>query len=98
MADGGVDRAVLVQGVGAYGFDNEYTLEASTTAGDVFANVVCTDRRAEDATTTLRELVERGARGYRWFMVHDDPRLEEPRALWDLLGSLRVPVVMTFLA
>ena len=31
-------------------------------------------------------------------MVHDDARLEEPRALWDVLGTSRVPVVMTFLA
>jgi predicted TIM-barrel fold metal-dependent hydrolase len=98
MADAGVDRAVLVQGVGAYGFDNDYTLAASTAAPEMFANVVCTDRHAEDATTTLRELSERGARGYRWFMVHDDARLEEPRALWDVLGALRVPVVMTYLA
>jgi len=98
MSDAGVDRAVLVQGVGAYGFDNDYTLAASTAAPEVFANVVCTDRRAEDATTTLRELGERGARGYRWFMVHDDARLEEPRALWDVLAALGVPVVMTFLA
>ena len=53
MADAGVDRAVLVQGVGAYGFDNEYTLAASKAAPEVFANVVCTDRRADDATATL---------------------------------------------
>ena len=98
MADAGVDRAVLVQGVGAYGFDNEYTLSASEATPDVFANVVCTDRRADDAAATVRGLVERGARGYRWFMVHDDVRLEEPRAMWDALGALRVPVVMTFLA
>ena len=98
MADGGVDRAVLVQGVGAYGFDNDYTLSASTDAPEMFANVVCTDRRDEDATMTLRALVERGARGYRWFMVHDDARLEEPRALWDALAALSVSVVMTFLA
>jgi predicted TIM-barrel fold metal-dependent hydrolase len=98
MADAGVDRAVLVQGVGAYGFDNEYTLSASMAAPEVFANVVCTDRRAEDAAATLGDLVERGARGYRWFMVHDDLRLEEPRALWDVLGASAVPVVMTFLA
>jgi len=50
MEDAGVDRAVLVQGVGAYGFDNEYTLEASKNAPNVFANVVCTDRRAEGAS------------------------------------------------
>jgi predicted TIM-barrel fold metal-dependent hydrolase len=98
MDDAGVDRAVLVQGVGAYGFDNEYTLSASLAEPTVFANVVCTDRRAEDAAETLRVLLSRGARGYRWFMVHDDARLEEPRAVWDALGALRVPVVMTFFA
>jgi predicted TIM-barrel fold metal-dependent hydrolase len=98
MADAGVDRAVLVQGVGAYGFDNEYTLAASKAAPEAFASVVCTDRRADDAAGTLRDLVQRGARGYRWFMVHDDARLDQPRALWDALGGLRVPVVMTFLA
>jgi predicted TIM-barrel fold metal-dependent hydrolase len=31
-------------------------------------------------------------------MVHDDARLDEPRALWGALGDLGVPVVMTFLA
>ena len=98
MADAGVDRAVLVQGVGAYGFDNEYTLAASTAAPEAFAGVVCTDRRADDAAGTLRDLLQRGARGYRWFMVHDDARLDEPRALWDALGDAGVPVVMTFLA
>jgi predicted TIM-barrel fold metal-dependent hydrolase len=97
MDDAGVDRAVLVQGVGAYGFDNEYTLSASTATPEKFANVVCTDRRAEDAASTVRGLVERGARGYRWFMVHDDARLEAPRSVWDALGGLWVPVVMTFL-
>ena len=82
MADAGVDRAVLVQGVGAYGFDNEYTLAASKAAPEVFANVVCTDRRADDAAATLaRAARTQGARGYRWFMVHDDARLDSPRAV-----------------
>jgi predicted TIM-barrel fold metal-dependent hydrolase len=97
MDDAGVDRAVLVQGVGAYGFDNEYTLSASIAKPNVLANVVCTDRRAEDPAATVRDLLERGARGYRWFMVHDDARLEEPRAVWDALAVAQVPVVMTFL-
>jgi predicted TIM-barrel fold metal-dependent hydrolase len=89
---------VLVQGVGAYGFDNEYTLAASTAAPEAFGNVVCTDRRDAEPVATLVDLVQRGARGYRWFMVHDDARLDEPRALWGALGDLGVPVVMTFLA
>ena len=100
MDDAGVDRAVLVQGVGAYGFDNDYTLAASTATPGVFTNVVCTDRRTEDVVGILTRLVHTGARGYRWFMVHDDPRLDEPDALWRALGAVAVPmpVVMTFLA
>lgn len=98
MDDADVDRAVLVQGVGAYGFDNDYTLSASTAAPELFANVVCTDRQGDDAVETVRDLVRRGARGYRWFMVHSDARLDEPRALWDALGAMQIPVVMTFLA
>ena len=75
MADAGVDRAVLVQGVGAYGFDNEYTLAASTAAPEAFANVVCTDRRDAEPVTTLIDLVQRGARGSSsrtssWTMNH----------------------------
>jgi predicted TIM-barrel fold metal-dependent hydrolase len=98
MADARVDRAVLVQGVGAYGFDNEYALSASVGAPELFANVVCTNRHGDDAVETVRALIGRGARGYRWFMVHDDERLREPRAVWDALGVMQVPVVMTFLA
>ena len=35
--------------------------------------------------------VAAGARGYRWFCVHDDPRVDEPRALWDALADARRP-------
>jgi predicted TIM-barrel fold metal-dependent hydrolase len=87
-----------VQGVGAYGFDNRYTLAAASESPGAFSNVVCTDRRAPDAVETLTALVRAGARGYRWFMVHDDARLGEPRVLWETLREFGVPVVMTFLA
>ena len=97
MAEAGVHAAVLVQGVGAYGYDNTYTLDAATEAPGVFSSVVCTDRRRVDAVAEVQALVGRGARGYRWFCVHDDPRVLEPRALWDALASAGVPVVVTIL-
>ena len=97
MTDAGVDAAVLVQGVGAYEFDNSYVLAAATGAPDVFSAVVCTDRRADDPAGEVHALVEAGARGYRWFCVGDDSRVDEPRELWDALAALRIPVVVTFL-
>jgi len=97
MAEAGVDAAVLVQGVGAYGYDNTYTLDAAAAAPGAFTPVVCTDRQVADPVAEVRALVDAGARGYRWFCVHDDPRVTEPRALWDALAALGVPVVVTIL-
>lgn len=97
MAESGVDAAVLVQGVGAYGFDNAYALAAAAAAPEVFTVVVCTDRRGPDPVSELHALVAAGARGYRWFCVGDDPRVEEPRVLWAALAALGLPVVPTFL-
>lgn len=97
MVEAGVDAAVLVQGVGAYEFDNSYVLAAAAAAPGVFTPVVCTDRRVADPVGEVRALVDAGARGYRWFCVHDDPRVDEPRVLWDTLAALGVPVVVTFL-
>ena len=99
MAGAGVDRAVLVQGIGAYRFDNSYTLAAAAEAPGVFTSVICTDRSTDDAVATVEALVrERGARGFRWVTFAEDGRLAEPRALWDALAGLGIPVVATMLA
>ena len=93
MADAGVDRAVVVQGVGAYSFDNGYVLDVGAAHPGVLTPVVCTDRTAPDAVRTVGDLVRvRGAQGYRWFAVGDDRRLAEPAGLWRALAALRVPV------
>jgi predicted TIM-barrel fold metal-dependent hydrolase len=97
MAGAGVDAAVLVQGVGAYQYDNRYVLDAAAAAPGALAAVVCTDRTVADPVAEVRALVTAGARGYRWFCVHDDPRVEEPGALWAALSALGVPVVVTVL-
>ena len=97
MREAQVDRAVLVQGVGAYEYDNAYALDAAAAAPGVFTPVVCTDRTVADPVAEVHALLARGARGYRWFCVNDDPRVEEPRGLWDALAAAGVPVVPTFL-
>jgi len=95
LAGAGVDRAVLVQAVGAYSFDNTYVLDATAAQAGTFASVVCTDRAAADPVGAVADLVRgRGAGGYRWFSVGDDPRLAEPAGLWTALAALRVPVLV----
>ena len=99
MADAGVDGAVLVQGVSAYGFDNRYVLDAAAAHPGVFTTVVCTARNEPGSVDELTRLVrDEGARGYRWFTFHGDADVVEPRVLWDTLKTLDVPVVVTFLA
>ena len=99
MADAGVDGAVLVQGIGAYRFDNSYALAAAAEAPGVFTSVVCTDRSTDDAIATVESLVRvDGARGFRWVTFAEDGRLAEPRALWAALAGLGIPVVATMLA
>lgn len=97
MDEGGVAAAVLVQGVGAYEYDNSYALATARAAPGVFTAVVCTDRRVDDPVGPVRSLLDAGARGYRWFCVNDDPRVGEPRALWSALAEWGVPVVPTFM-
>src|SRR5215204_3466998 len=99
MAGAGVDGAVLVQGIGAYSFDNSYTLAAAAEAPRTFTSVVCSDRTGDDAVATVESLVrDHGARGFRWVTFAEDPRIAEPRPLWDALARLGVPVVVTFMA
>jgi predicted TIM-barrel fold metal-dependent hydrolase len=98
MREAGVHRAVLVQGVGAYGFDNRYLLDSAVAYPGVFTSVVCTDRTRATAVDDLTALVRAGARGYRWFTVGDDPRLAEPSVVWDALAAMAIPVVVTILA
>jgi predicted TIM-barrel fold metal-dependent hydrolase len=99
MAEAGVDRTVVVQGVSAYGFDNRYVLDGVAEHPGVLTSVVCLDRTGSGAVDDVEAVVrEQGARGFRWVTFHEDARLDEPRELWDALGHLGIPVVVTFLA
>ena len=65
----------------------------------VFTTVVCTARNEPSSVDVVTRLIrDEGARGYRWFTFHGDTEVVQPRALWDALGALDVPVVVTFLA
>ncbi len=98
MDEAGVDRAVLVQAVGAYRHDNRYVLDAARVHPERTASVVCLDLAAADAPAGLRRaVVEHGARGLRWWAIDGEP-LGEPRAVWDEIGRLALPVVVTTFA
>jgi L-fuconolactonase len=53
MAGAGVDRAVLVQAVGAYTFDNAYAADSAAARPDRFASAACIDPQAETARSAL---------------------------------------------
>ena len=103
MDEAGVGAALLVQGVGAYSYDNAYTVDAAREHPRRFASVVCVDPLADGATATLRRLVEEhGARGVRLFTVTNPEStwLDEDAglALWRESLRLRIPVVVTILS
>ena len=103
MDEAGVGAALLVQGVGAYSYDNAYTVDAAREHPRRFASVVCVDPLADGAAATLRGLVEeRGARGVRLFTVTNPESSwldESPGiALWEESRRLRIPVVVTILS
>jgi predicted TIM-barrel fold metal-dependent hydrolase len=102
MADAGVDRAVLVQAMGAYGFDNDYVLDAAATDRTRFASVVIVDVAGDAAAAarTLRRLAtERGAGGVRLLALGDDwIGSDAASIIWQTAADLGLLVVATLLA
>jgi predicted TIM-barrel fold metal-dependent hydrolase len=98
MAAAGVERAVLVQAVGAYSDDNSYALDAAAADPHRFAAVVMVDPRGPDPAKRLRECVARGAAGVRLFAVRNpDESVAAPayRGLWETAAAHQLPVVVT---
>ena len=98
MDEAGVERAVLVQAVGAYSDDNSYALDAAAADPDRFAAVVMVDPRGPDPAAALRRCAEQGAAGVRLFAVRDhDGSVDAPayRPLWDEAAARDMPVVVT---
>jgi len=103
MDEAGVAAALLVQGVGAYSYDNAYATDAARAHRLRLSSVVCVDPTADEAPATLRRWVhEHGARGVRLFTVTNPEStwLDEPPGyrLWEEAQALGIPVVVTILA
>lgn len=103
MARGGVDRAVVVQAVGAYGYDCAYAIDSVRANPERLALVGSVDMDAPDPATALAELARDSGgllRGVRLFGVHGhepswlgDGRADEVWALAGELGLTVVPVL-----
>jgi L-fuconolactonase len=101
MSAAGVDRAVLVQPMSAYGFDNRYVVDSARRHPDRVAGVVILDT-ADDAGGELRAMARDGVSGVRMFAIANPTlsRVDDPTAqpVWDVAGELALPVIVTILA
>jgi L-fuconolactonase len=102
MRGADVTRAVLVQGVGAYGFDNRYAADAANADPTRFASACAIDAEAEDAVERLRFWIdERGMRGVRLFALsRDGPSwLADPSVdpVWHAALKLGARIIVTIL-
>ncbi len=98
--EAGVDRTVLVQGYGAYGYDNDYAADCARQYPDSFASVCILDQRRTEAPDQLTYWVrERGVSGLRLLtIVEPEPLLDDARTfpLWARAASLAIPIcIMT---
>jgi predicted TIM-barrel fold metal-dependent hydrolase len=103
MAEAGVEKAVLVQAVGAYRFLNDYVADSARRWPDRFAAACCIDVLAEGASETLRYWVqERGVEGVRIFAIAEpsDSWLDDSRTypVWERAQELGIHVIVTAFA
>jgi L-fuconolactonase len=98
MDDARVDAAVLVQAISAYRHDNRYCAYAARRHPERCTSVACIDVTGDDPVAAARDVVEQEQmRGIRWVAIREGG-VREPRALWDTIAALGVPVVVTILA
>jgi predicted TIM-barrel fold metal-dependent hydrolase len=98
MDDTGIDAAVLVQAISAYQHDNRYCADSARRFPAKLTSVACTDLAEPDAVSEVRRVItDEHMRGIRWVAVHAGG-IREPRPVWDAVGALAVPVVVTILA
>jgi L-fuconolactonase len=100
MTAAGVDRAVLVQPMSAYGFDNRYVIDSARMHADRLASVVILDT-VDDPARRLRAMAGEGVTGVRLFAIANPTlgRLDGPQALvlWEAAAELGLVVVATIL-
>lgn len=102
MDGAGVDRVVLVQAMGAYGYDNAYCADAAAVHRHRATSVAIVDPQADDPVADLKAWVrDRGMRGVRLFAIGGDPSwLDGPvgHRLVEAAGDLGITVVATLFA
>lgn len=95
---GGVDKAVLVQPFGIYGYDNTYTVESARRFSERFVSVGLVDLLAADTPEVLSKWAEKGMAGIRFFRNPDNEAvaLDDPRmhAAWQAAADLTMPVTI----
>jgi predicted TIM-barrel fold metal-dependent hydrolase len=102
MDAAGVERAVLVQGVGAYSYDNRYAADAAARYPDRFWSACAVDVDGDDPVAELDHWVgDRGMHGVRMFALSRDDTswLDDPRTfpLWERAAELGAHVIVTIL-
>ena len=99
MDGAGVDRAVLVQPVGAYSFDNRYAAASAAEHPDRFTAACCVDPFGESPAEELqRWLDDAGVGGVRFFALSPERSwLGDPGTfeLWDRAGASDAHVIVT---
>jgi predicted TIM-barrel fold metal-dependent hydrolase len=102
MDAAGVERAVLVQAVGAYSFDNSYAADAAARFPDRLWSACCIDVLADDALARMDHWIgARGMDGIRLFaLAREGPCwLDDPATypVWEHAAKLGAHVVVTIL-
>jgi predicted TIM-barrel fold metal-dependent hydrolase len=100
MRGAGVQRAVLVQAVGAYSFDNAYVAEAARGDRTHFRGACALDARDPSAAERLRGLVREGGIGsVRVFALAapGESWLARPETfgIWQVAHELGIPAIAT---
>jgi L-fuconolactonase len=110
MDDAGVEKAVVVQAVGAYTYENDYAADSGRAHPDRFASACCIDPLADGASEALRYWIsERGMQGVRLFAIASPGSgatsgtgaswLGNPKtfAVWHTAAELGAHVIVTIL-
>jgi L-fuconolactonase len=101
MTAAGVDRAVLVQPMSAYSFDNRYVIDSARRYSDRLASVVIVDT-LDDPAGRLRIMADEGVSGVRLFAIRNPSlsRLDSPNALGlcEVAAELDLCVIVTILS
>ena len=100
MDASGVDCAVLVQGVGAYSYDNRYAADSARRHPERFASACCVDAEASDAAEALARWLDAGMHGVRLFAIGSDGAWladERGAPLWKLARERGAHVIVTVL-